>query len=389
MLRGSRRHPACSAARRARIAPNAGSPGPEILHPSYRAPALARHHAQSRRLVRAGPAADQRATALSGVCGRPGLGTVSGRSSPRPVSAGRHRRDRFHRDVTLRSIPLRVFGTGWRDCSLGPVHKSRDGRPVRGRCVPSRTGAVRLQVEPDEARVFVDGYYAGIADDFNGRSQRLRLPPGRHEIVLKLEDYRTHRIKVYVPAGQPLSIHYRMAKAKGEDAEDLTPEGYLDGARGRGDRHGSFAGPAPDRAPDDVAGGERDESGGPGGGELRLSVRPGDAVIYVDGEFRGPGRQARRLELPPGRHSIEGGSAWLPDLRTQRRRGAGPAGRPQRGAATLRLMSDDATIACRGGEGLAVRQVGPPPLTSLDRTPGQARLRPGAEARVGRREGSP
>ena len=47
------------------------------------------------------------------------------------------------------------------------------------------------------------------------------------------------------------------------------------------------------------------ESGGRWGGELRLDVRPGDAVVYVDGEFRGPGRRVRRLELPPGRHSIE------------------------------------------------------------------------------------
>jgi hypothetical protein len=38
---------------------------------------------------------------------------------------------------------------------------------------------------------------------------------------------------------------------------------------------------------------------------LRLSVRPADAVIYIDGEFRGPGGQVRTLELPPGRHSIE------------------------------------------------------------------------------------
>jgi hypothetical protein len=38
---------------------------------------------------------------------------------------------------------------------------------------------------------------------------------------------------------------------------------------------------------------------------LRLNVWPGDAVVYVDGEYRGPGRQVRRLRLPPGPHRVE------------------------------------------------------------------------------------
>jgi len=169
------------------------------------------------------------------------------------------------------------------------------------------TGAVRLQVEPDDARVFVDGYYAGIADDFNGGSQRLRLPGGRYEIVLKLEGYRTHRIEAYVPVGQTLRIGYRMARGTGEDVEDLTPDGYLDEGRGRRDedQHGALSGTGPDRDRGEVSRGQGDESAGHGGGELRLSVRPADAVIYVDGEFRGLGQQLKRLELSPGRHSIE------------------------------------------------------------------------------------
>jgi hypothetical protein len=125
--------------------------------------------------------------------------------------------------------------------------------------------------------------------------------------VLKLEGYRTHHIQVYVPAGQPLKVHYRMASGRGEDTADLTPDGYLDETRGsRGQQQpGALSGPGADGDRGDVARGEQDESGRQGGGELRLSVRPGDAVIYVDGEFRGPGRHVRRLELAPGRHSIE------------------------------------------------------------------------------------
>jgi len=44
--------------------------------------------------------------------------------------------------------------------------------------------SVRLEVKPKEAEVYVDGYYAGIVDDFDGTFQRLRVEPGEHEIEL-------------------------------------------------------------------------------------------------------------------------------------------------------------------------------------------------------------
>jgi hypothetical protein len=40
-------------------------------------------------------------------------------------------------------------------------------------------------------------------------------------------------------------------------------------------------------------------------GTLRLSVRPDDASIYVDGEFYGSARRTGGITLPPGRHRIE------------------------------------------------------------------------------------
>src|SRR5579871_6027725 len=41
---------------------------------------------------------------------------------------------------------------------------------------------VRVMVTPKNAGVYVDGFYAGIVDDFNGFFQRLTLAPGGHEI---------------------------------------------------------------------------------------------------------------------------------------------------------------------------------------------------------------
>jgi hypothetical protein len=50
---------------------------------------------------------------------------------------------------------------------------------------------IRLQVKPKNAAVYVDGYYAGVVDDFDGFFQRLRIPPGGHDLTLYLEGFRT------------------------------------------------------------------------------------------------------------------------------------------------------------------------------------------------------
>jgi len=162
-------------------------------------------------------------------------------------------------------------------------------------------GAIRLMVDPDKARVYVDGYYAGIVDDFDGLFQRLNLPAGRHEITLKLEGYKTHRFRVYVPIDQTLKIHYNMEKGSGEEAseevvgapfEERDRRAFEERERAEVDREGHEDRPL--RHPGDES-----------HGRLRLGIRPQDASVYVDGDFRGSGRQVQVLDLPPGTHRIE------------------------------------------------------------------------------------
>lgn len=57
---------------------------------------------------------------------------------------------------------------------------------------------LRVSAKPEEAAVYVDGFYAGVVDDFDGIFQGLPLPPGGHTIVLYLEGYRTERHNVYL-----------------------------------------------------------------------------------------------------------------------------------------------------------------------------------------------
>jgi hypothetical protein len=51
------------------------------------------------------------------------------------------------------------------------------------------TGRLRLNVEPADAEVFVDGYYAGIVDDFNGHFQHMNLAPGPHRVEVRAAGY--------------------------------------------------------------------------------------------------------------------------------------------------------------------------------------------------------
>src|SRR5947199_399762 len=170
-----------------------------------------------------------------------------------------------------------------------------------------RSGALRLLVEPHQARVYVDGYYAGIVDDFDGIFQRLYISPGRHEITLKLEGFRSYRLRVYVPIDQTVKIHYRMVPGSGTEVDEATlGTAPVDDARyddrsddrseGRDDRYD-------DRVPREPPAYE------PGSaaemGTLRVDAQPEDASVYVDGQFKGTARQLHALSLPAGRHHVE------------------------------------------------------------------------------------
>ena len=67
-------------------------------------------------------------------------------------------------------------------------------------------GDVRLQVRPREAQVFVDGYYAGIVDDFDGIFQRLTLTVGPHEIEIEAPGLEPQVFNVYVDPARTVDV---------------------------------------------------------------------------------------------------------------------------------------------------------------------------------------
>jgi len=78
----------------------------------------------------------------------------------------------------------------------------------------SNDGAVRIEVDPKESReeiqVYVDEGHAGVVDDFDGAFQRLYLPPGKHEIEMRLDGYKTVQVAIFVSPGKTHHIRGRM-----------------------------------------------------------------------------------------------------------------------------------------------------------------------------------
>jgi PEGA domain len=159
------------------------------------------------------------------------------------------------------------------------------------------SGAARIQVTPREAQVFIDGYFVGTVDEFDGTFQRLHVAPGEHELTIYLEGYRTIRQKVLFRPGATLKIAHAMEQLPaGEPAEPRpTPDAN---ARPQypAERHGA---PVPVRP---SPGAERGDFGA-----VSIRVQPGDADVFIDGErWEGSATDNRLLvELPEGSHRVE------------------------------------------------------------------------------------
>jgi hypothetical protein len=100
------------------------------------------------------------------------------------------------------------YAYGYRPYAYGPGYGYDSGYDS-GYAQPRRYGSVRLDIAQERAEVFVDGYYAGIVDDFDGRFQHLDLVEGPHRIEIRAEGYRPMTFNVDVMPDHTLT--YRAA----------------------------------------------------------------------------------------------------------------------------------------------------------------------------------
>jgi len=68
---------------------------------------------------------------------------------------------------------------------------------------------VRIQGAPPNAEVFADGNSVGIADDFDGATQRLELTPGAHSIEIRAPGMAAMVYDVNVQPGRTVTLHMR------------------------------------------------------------------------------------------------------------------------------------------------------------------------------------
>ncbi len=96
------------------------------------------------------------------------------------------------------------WGPGW---GWGPY-----GYSTYGYYAVPESGGIHVKVKPKTASVFVDGYYVGVVNDFNGFFQELKLAPGPHRIEIRRKGYAPITFNVKTKPGQTITYKGSMHK---------------------------------------------------------------------------------------------------------------------------------------------------------------------------------
>jgi hypothetical protein len=90
-------------------------------------------------------------------------------------------------------------GYGFYGGYYDPWYGGYPADPQAGTYMPSNDeGKLRLKIKPREAEVYVDGYYVGQVDDFDGIFQRLHLDSGAHRIEVRAPGYESLSFEVRI-----------------------------------------------------------------------------------------------------------------------------------------------------------------------------------------------
>jgi len=221
----------------------------------------------------------------------------------------------------------------------------------------SRFAAVKTDVEPDEAALYLDGKVIGTADDFDGYPDTLYLGRGHYHLEFRLDGYEPYATDVDAAPGRFFKIDHHLKKIPGAKHygtyTPARPEGgivrYFEKRRHRPptsesewrDRSGSQRHEAIGEEDDEAVGGDQAEdeayearpapyddeseendavpappappeprSAMESASEARIvfDVSPPDAAVYVDDHFAGSAREldglTGGLSVSPGEHRI-------------------------------------------------------------------------------------
>ena len=164
---------------------------------------------------------------------------------------------------------------------------------------------LRIRMSPEAARyaaVYVDGYYAGLVDEFDGAFQSLPLPPGGHTIVVYLEGFVTARYNLYLQPASSFTLRHAMQPLPPGMRSDLPefappipppPEGSY--------RMPPTSSAVPAPPPTEPAAAQA-----VGFGTLDVFVQPGNADLTIDGHKWVSSEEGHFVvQLGAGTHRVE------------------------------------------------------------------------------------
>lgn len=167
---------------------------------------------------------------------------------------------------------------------------------------------LRIEVKPKDAQVYVDGYYAGIVDDFDGVFQRLHVRPGRHELTLYLPGYRAVRQNLYLSVDSDSKVKFNMVPLGPGESNEPPPQPVAppEVQHDYGNEPPPRA-PRPSAVPEAPLPPSHEMVVGQGFGSLVIRVQPSGAEVVVDGErWQGPeGAERLVVQVAEGPHHVE------------------------------------------------------------------------------------
>jgi hypothetical protein len=208
--------------------------------------------------------------------------------------------------------PYSYYGLGgW---YYGPYYYQQFPPPFYGRYYDGMRGALRLQVSPRDAEVFIDGYFAGTVDDFDGVFQRLHVEPGDHDLELFHPERRTVKQQIYLQPDKTFTVKLDMAPLAAGDPAPVRPAVTQTSSSQNApdqDRPDATRDPQ-DRRPRDLprrpgAVARQSPRTASEFGAISLRVQPRDAEVLIDGQRWDGSNDSDRLvvELAPGVHHVE------------------------------------------------------------------------------------
>jgi hypothetical protein len=66
-------------------------------------------------------------------------------------------------------------------------------------------GSLRLKIKPREGQVYVDGFFVGAVDDFDGTFQKLNIDAGGHRIEIKSPGHETISFEVLIQPNETVT----------------------------------------------------------------------------------------------------------------------------------------------------------------------------------------